>query len=146
MEIKAELKKFLSKEGMVNGKSIILDTIDSLEKEYLTSLKTKANQDLENKMYNLHLKDLDIDVVYEDVSSDVSEKLDYAYRTSVFRVSDPVKPTIVGNWDRNITEDSTYRVNEVMGDFIVIRDDSGKLRPYLKSRFINTSPYLDNHN
>jgi hypothetical protein len=142
MEIKTKLREFLSEEGMVHGKEILIQTIAALEKEYFDKIKTDAVLNLEAEMFNKHLIDLDIDVVYNDISKEV----EHEYRTTIYRVSDPVEPTIVGNWDRDITEGKTYRVNDVSGDYIVIRDDSGLLRPYLKSRFINTSKYLPGHN
>jgi hypothetical protein len=142
MEIKDQLREFLSEEGMVHGKEIIFNTIAALEKEYFDKVKTTAVETLEKEMFNKHLADLNIDVIYNDIS----QEIEHEYRTTIYRVSDPVEPTIVGNWDRDITEGKTYRVNSVSGDYIVIRDDSGLLRPYLKSRFINTSKYLPGHN
>jgi hypothetical protein len=49
-------------------------------------------------------------------------------------------------WDTNLTEGKTYRINKIKGDYIVIRDDSGELNPYLKARFLNKSEYLPSHN
>lgn len=142
MNVKTKLRKFLKEEGIENGKSIILKEIESIEKEYFKKLQTPEVVKLEEDMYKLHLADLGIDVTYTDVSQQIEDDL----RTSIFRVSDPVEPTTIGMWDTNLTEGKTYRINKIKGDYIVIRDDSGELNPYLKARFLNKSEYLPSHN
>lgn len=142
MNVKTKLRKFLKEKGIENGKSIILKEIESIEKEYFKKLQTPEVVKLEEDMYKLHLADLGIDVTYTDVSQQIEDDL----RTSIFRVSDPVEPTTIGMWDTNLTEGKTYRINKIKGDYIVIRDDSGELNPYLKARFLNKSEYLPSHN
>lgn len=142
MNVKTKLRKFLKEEGIENGKSIILKEIESIEKEYFKKLQTPEVVKLEEDMYKLHLADLGIDVTYTDVSQQIEDDL----RTSIFRISDPVEPTTIGMWDTNLTEGKTYRINKIKGDYIVIRDDSGELNPYLKARFLNKSEYLPSHN
>lgn len=142
MDVKKELRKFLIEEGIENGKSIILRELESIEKEYYNKLKTPKVEELENEMYKTYLNDLDIDITYIDVSKIVENEI----RTSIYRVSDPVEPRTIGMWDTNLTEGKTYRINKIIGDYIVIRDDSGELNPYLKARFVNKSEYLPSHN
>lgn len=142
MNVKTKLRKFLKEKGIENGKSIILKEIESIEKEYFKKLQTPEVVKLEEDMYKLHLADLGIDVTYTDVSQQIEDDL----RTSIFRISDPVEPTTIGMWDTNLTEGKTYRINKIKGDYIVIRDDSGELNPYLKARFLNKSEYLPSHN
>ena len=142
MSVKTELRKFLKKEGIENGKSIILKELDSIEKEYFLTLQTPEAKKLEEDMYKLHLSDLVINVTYTDVSQQVDDDL----RTSIYRISDPVVPITIGMWDTNLTEGKPYRINKIKGDYIVIRDDSGDLNPYLKARFLNKSNYLPSSN
>lgn len=142
MNVKTELRKFLHEEGIENGKSIILKELESIEKEYFNALQTTSAKELENEMYITHLTDLNININYTDVSQQIEDEL----RTSIYRVSDPVEPITIGMWDTHLTEGRTYRINKVSGDYIVIRDDSGELNPYLKARFLNTSDYLPSHN
>jgi hypothetical protein len=142
MNVKTELRRFLKEKGIENGKSIILKELDSIEKEYFNALQTAEVKELENEMYTMHLTDLNINITYIDVSQQVDDEL----RTSIYRVSDPVEPITIGMWDTNLTEGRTYRINKVAGDYIVIRDDSGELNPYLKARFLNKSDYLPSNN
>lgn len=142
MNVKTELRKFLTEEGIENGKSIILKEIASIEKEYFGKLQTDEVKELETEMYQKHLSDLNLQTTFGTPVVDAEEEL----RNSIFRVSDPVEPKTVGIWDNNLTEGQEYRINEVSGNIIIIRDDSGELNPYLKSRFRNKSNYLTSNN
>lgn len=120
MELRSQLKGYLRSKGVRSGKMEVLKMLE----EVATEINITGVPQFPRTESNL------LNFVFDRKPDDTIPE---------FEVHDPVKIKELGMWDNYLTKGNVYIVHKVTDECIVIKDDSGDLNPYLKSRFINLS-------